>query len=131
MLKDRERIPEIELPKNLHNNIIGDLFFLKFKFAFLAAAALLPINLLFIGWHIWLSAAEAETLTLLTTLFNDFEVSFDFVSDFLRTITDTIPLSLIIAFTLNLLLLIYMLVAFQSTLKNYPLCKYAKNEKYS
>lgn len=113
-----ENLPETKLPENLHNKVISDLFFLKFKYALLAAVAILPINLLFLGWHIWLNAAEADTFTLLTAMFNDFEISYDFVSEFARTIIDTIPFTLIIAFTLNLLLLVYLLINFQSTLKN-------------
>ena len=96
-----------ELPKELHNSVMKTAYTKWARTFFIIPCLLLAINLLFSGWYMWTKVVETETLSVLATLFDGFQLTADFFSDFVSTAFAYLPFEAFFIFAINLLLTMY------------------------
>jgi len=116
-LKKLKELPASDFPGQLHAKMISRMVVLKFRTYFIVVTGFLVLNFLALGWHIWTRIIDAEAYTIFSTLLQDFELSYSFISDFIGIVFEIIPISLAAAFIINLALIIYF-IYFRFSIKN-------------
>lgn len=106
-----------DIPEGLHLRIISKMVVSKFRAYFLAVGIFLVLNFLVLSWHIWMTIIDTEAYAVFFALFQDFEFSFSYISDIVGTLFEIIPIVLVVAFVVNLVLIIYF-IHFRFSIKN-------------
>lgn len=112
---------EMEFPAGLHGKIMKKLLFLQFRTPFLIVLSLLLLNMAITGWNLWTRAADSQFQDVIKAFLSSFEFSREYFSSFYAAASDFMPLSIVVNFTVNLLLigyLFYLSRAFQRLGKN-------------
>ncbi len=104
-----DEIANIKFPPGLHGKIMKQLVFLKFRTPFVVVILLLSINLIFTGMRVWTKLSEAEFLTLMNIVWENFELTGDFFIQFISILRETVPFLEVLVFLTNALLLAYVL----------------------
>ncbi len=86
-----------------------NLLFLRLRVPIIALFLALLLNLLISGWRIWMKSFGTELLSAMSALFEGFEWSLDFLSSFIQTLTDYVPIHYFITFLINLAAVIYLI----------------------
>jgi len=116
-LKKIKELPASDFPGGLHNRIISRMVVLKFRTYLIVVTGFLVLNFLALSWHILTRIIDAEAYAIFSTLLQDFELSYSFISDFTEVVFEIIPINLIVAFIINLALIIYF-IYFRFSIKN-------------
>ncbi len=111
-------LPAVTFPPGLHGKIMRQLFFLKFRVPFFVVSALLFCNIAISGYHAWLRMVDTEAFSIASVLWEGFEWSFDFFSEFMRTVVAYFPIGWLAMFTINSLLLGYVIFLYFSFTKD-------------
>lgn len=110
-------LPVITFPPGLHGKIMRQLFFLKFRIPFFIISALLVCNIAISMYHIWSRMINTEMFSIVATLWEGFEWTFDFFVEFMRTITEYFPIGSFVIVMTNFLLLGYIVFLYFSLKK--------------
>lgn len=108
------KLPVVEFPLGLHGKIMKQLFFLKFRVPFFIISGILFCNIAVTGYHAWSRMIDTEALSIATALWEGFEWSFDFFSEFARTVIEYFPIGSFIMIMFNALLLEYVVFLYFS-----------------
>ncbi len=100
---------EIQFPEGLHGRIMRQLMFLKFRVPFLVISSLLVANLVVNGWRLWERLLEEQAPLLFSILFENAELTLEFLAQISQTTLDVVPLPVAITLILNALALGYVL----------------------
>lgn len=106
-------LPEHELPTDLHDRIMRKLFYRRLRAPFFALASLLALNLGLSAWHAWARIVDLESVSIVTAMFEGFEVSADFFGMFARNLYEFLPVSAILIFFLNTALAGYLVYLYR------------------
>lgn len=109
-----QALPEVSFPSGLHGKIMRQLFFLKFRVPFFVISGILFCNIAIVGYHAWLRMIDTEAFSIAVALFDGFEWSFDFFSEFARTVIEYFPVGSFTIIMLNALLFGYVVWAYTS-----------------
>lgn len=116
--KTIQNLSEIEFPDNLHGKIMRKLAFLQFRTPFLVVVSLLSLNLLFSAWSIWIKLAGSASFSTFRLILEGFEWNLSSAQELFQTAQELFPLGLMFTFTINILLVVY-LVYILKAYKNY------------
>lgn len=87
-----------------HSTIMEKVLFYKYRFPLLTAMALLSINLAYSTWKLFSQIIEMESVSIIRTMLEDFEFSFDYLSNFFEVISINIPVYPFLHFSANIFL---------------------------
>ena len=99
---------EVDFPDGLHGKIMRRVLFLKLRKPFLIINLALFLNLMVSGWRIWARILENNSLSALEAIWDGFELSFNYVSTFISTAFETLPIWSISIFIVNIFLIGYV-----------------------
>lgn len=108
-----KNLPPIDFPENLHNKIMKRIYFLKFRWPLLLVIALTAINLINSVWHLLNKATEMQTWPVITTMFDHFELSLDYLKSLALTTLENTPVNLMPGLIINLILIYYLINIFK------------------
>ncbi len=112
-----KQLNEIDFPPGLHGKIMRKLAFLQFRTPFLVVVGLLMLNLVFSGWRIWNNLSGSETISTFKILLESFDWTWRSAYDLFGLAQDLFPMGLIVSFTINVTLAIYLVYVIK-TFKN-------------
>jgi hypothetical protein len=101
------------VPVKLHDRIMRKIFFIKFRTPFLFIIILACLNLISSAWYFINQAAEMQTWSVISTMFDHFELSADYLGSLVQTTLENTPLNLMLGLIINLLLVYYLVYIFQ------------------
>jgi len=102
-------LSELDFPPGLHGKIMRKLAFLQFRTPFLVVVSLLLLNLIFSGWQIWYRLSESDAFNTFRILLEGAEWNWRTLGDLFEIAQNLFPLGLIFTFTINILLIAYIL----------------------
>jgi hypothetical protein len=100
-------------PDKLHDKIMRKIFFIKLRTPFLFIITLSCFNLINYAWHFINQAAEMQTWSVISTMFDHFELSSDYLGSFIQTTMENTPINLMIGLIINSILVYYLIYIFQ------------------
>lgn len=106
-LKD---ITDLDFPVSLHNKIMRKVYFIKFRLPLFSLIIIASINLINSGWHLFNKTLEMESFTIMRTMLEQFDFSFDYLKSFWQTAIENIPLTSMFSFIINIILVYYLLI---------------------
>ena len=109
-----KNLNELEFPEGLHGKIMRKLAFLQFRTPFIVVVTLLLLNLLFSGWNIWLRLSDTDAISTFRLMLEGFEWNFSSISQLASAAGDLFPMGLMVSFTINILLFVYILYVMKS-----------------
>lgn len=107
-----KNMTEVEFPKGLHGRIMHKLFFLRYKTHFVTIFSLVSLNVFVSAWRTWTRIVEMDTVAIIKDMLQGFDLSYYFISDFVKTILAYAPIYLFIIFLINTLILSYITYLF-------------------
>ncbi len=97
----------IIFPNKLHSRIIEKAFFERFKITSYVILFFLALGSLLSAFRVVNQIIEKDTISIIEQAFDGFEMSFYFLSSFINSVLDALPLFVITIFLINFMLLIY------------------------
>ena len=108
LFKNFKLLPEIDFPEGLHGKIMKKLFYKRLKTPAMVIAGLLALNFIILTWRFWVRITELNTLTIISSLFDSFELSYEYFADFFQAIFEFTPLFTISMILFNIVAFIYL-----------------------
>lgn len=108
------QLADPDLPEGLHGRIMRRLTFARFHRAFWATVSVLSLNLAVSGWYLWKRLIETDALATIRFLLEDFSWSLAGTKEFLSIAREFFPVGLLVSFTLNAAIVIYVSFLFRS-----------------
>ena len=105
---------EIQFPNTLHGKIMRKLAFLQFRTPFILIVTLLCTNIFVSGFQIWTHLSENESIEIMKSFSINFDWSWPSFLDIFSTFSDVFPITLIISFVLNILMILYLFYLMRS-----------------
>ncbi len=106
--KNFKSLPEIDFPEGLHGKIMKKLFYKRLKNPVLIIAGLLALNFIILTWRLWVRMAKFNTLIIISSLFDSFELSYGYFADFFHAIFEFTPLFTISMILINIVAFVYL-----------------------
>lgn len=106
---DLNKIPDSDPPFNLHGKIMKKIYFLKLRTPLYVLIALSAVNLIYSAWHFFANAAEMQTFSIVRTMLEQFELSFDYFAGLFAVILENTSLNLVWPLAINLILIFYLI----------------------
>lgn len=106
-------LPDENFPLRIHDKIMRKIFFIKFRVPFLFIIILSSLNLIISTWHLINKAVEMQTWSVITTMFDHFELNLDNLGSLAQTAIENTPVNLMISFIINLILVSCLIYIFK------------------
>jgi hypothetical protein len=106
--KNFKSLPEIDFPEGLHGKIMKKLFYNKLKTPAVVIAGLLALNFIASTWRLWIRMTEFNTLTIISSLFDSFELRYEYFADFFHTIFEFTPFFTVFMILVDVVAFIYL-----------------------
>lgn len=107
--KKFERLPEIELPVDLHGRIMSEVVSFRVKKGFITIFSLLLLNLSVAGYFMVIRLIHNDTFALINFMIREFELSESYFIQLLFVLYKNIPVGLLTTVVLNIILIGYIL----------------------
>ncbi len=101
-----------DFPDKLHNSIMKQVVYLKFRNVIFLVAGILILNFLASGWYLWLKVTEINLIDLLRIASEDLEADSTVIRGFIQTVIDYMPFAFLALFLFSLFLVLWFLYTF-------------------
>lgn len=108
LFKNFKSLPEIDFPEGLHGKIMKRLFYKQLKTPAVIIVGLLALNFIALTWRLWIRMTEFNTLIIISSLFDSFELSYGYFADFFQAIFEFTPLFTISMILVNIVAFVYL-----------------------
>lgn len=108
-----DNLEDQNFPLRLHEKIMRKVLFIKFRVPFLFIIFFSSFNLASSAWHFINKAVEMQTWSIITTMFDHFELSLDYLGGSTQTALENTPVNLMMSFIINLILVYYLIYIFK------------------
>jgi hypothetical protein len=106
---------DVEFPSHLHNRIMSQFLFLRYRKSFFLMLALTSANLFFTWWHLWGTIVETRASELVAGLAKNFQWNLGYFEMVLVKIHQVVPFSILLSFAASLGLIFYTVRLFTSS----------------
>lgn len=102
-------LPEDDIPEGLHEKILENIRFYKFKVKFTLAISVLAINFLISLWVVFSKIENSNVFSAFQYLFDGFEMNAAYLSDVVNTFIQFIPMEYGLMLLANLFVMVYLM----------------------
>lgn len=102
-------LPNQEIPQGLHGKIMRRIIFIRLRKSAIIMLSFLTLNLIILAWHIWTTTIERETFSVISAMFEGFEMSVSFFKNFADTLLQTVPVVSLTVFIGNIVVMVYII----------------------